>query len=283
MDKNYRAELTGVLGDPVDDNPTGVVEEAAFAALGLNYRYITCRVGINALEDAVKGMRALGARGFNLTMPHKIAVIPYLDDLTEAARLIGAVNTVFVKDGRYIGENTDGKGFVRALRDAGITLAGKTVTMLGAGGAARAICMECALAGAKAFNIINRDAGRGTTLAEAIHLRTKASAAYLPWQGTAPIPQDTDILVNGTCVGLRPHQDDMPAIIYADIHSGMTVCDVVFNPAQTAFLTEAALRGACTVNGLGMLAGQAALNYTLWTGVDAPFDIMKAALKRELE
>jgi shikimate dehydrogenase len=283
MEKNYRAELTGVLGDPVDGNPTGVVEEAAFAALGLNYRYITCRVGIDALEDAVKGMRAIGARGFNLTMPHKIAVIPYLDGLTDAARIIGAVNTVFVRDGLYIGENTDGKGFVRSLRDAGIPLLGKTITMLGAGGAARAICMECALAGAKAFYIINRDARRGTALADAVSAGTKASSNYLPWNRAAEIPPDTDILVNGTPVGLHPHQGDLPDVDYSSIRPGLTVCDVVFNPAETEFLREASLHGACVVNGLGMLASQAALNFALWTGVAAPYDIMKAVLAAEFE
>ena len=115
--KNYRAELVGVFGDPVDDNPTCVLEEAAFAALGLNWRYITCRVSRENLQDAIKGMRAIGMRGVNLTMPLKVDVLKYMDELTEAAKIIGAVNTVAVRSGRLLGENTDGKGFVKSLRD----------------------------------------------------------------------------------------------------------------------------------------------------------------------
>ena len=121
-DKNYRAELVGVFGAPVDGNPTGVLEEAAFKALRLNWRYLTCRVAVEDLEDAMRGMRAVGMRGVNLTMPHKIKVMQYLDEISPAAEIIGAVNTVIAKDGRLIGENTDGKGFVISLRDVHIAL-----------------------------------------------------------------------------------------------------------------------------------------------------------------
>lgn len=133
--KNYRAELTGVFGDPVDDNPTGVVEEAAFQAKGLNYRYLTIKVLPEDLETAMASVRVLGMRGINLTMPHKVKVLTYLDELSEAASIIGAVNTVVHRDGKLYGENTDGKGFVTALKNKGMSLEGKHVTMLGAGGA----------------------------------------------------------------------------------------------------------------------------------------------------
>lgn len=135
MSKNYRAELVGVIGDPVDGNPTGVMEEAGFAALGLNFRYLTIKVLPQDLEDAIRGVRAFHMRGINLTMPHKVQVIPYLDELTEAAGIIGAVNTVINQDGKLIGENTDGKGFMIALKNEGIPVKGTHITMLGAGGA----------------------------------------------------------------------------------------------------------------------------------------------------
>ena len=138
-EKNYRAELVGVFGDPVDGNPTGVVEEAGFAAAGLNWRYLTCKVDVENLEDAIRGLRATGMRGVNLTMPHKIQVIRHLDELSQAARIIGAVNTVANRNGKLIGENTDGKGFVKSVVDEGISLKDKTITILGAGGAAKAI------------------------------------------------------------------------------------------------------------------------------------------------
>ncbi len=282
-DKNYRAELVGVFGDPVDGNPTGVLEEAGFAAAGLDWRYLTCRVAVEDLADAIRGMRAVGMRGVNLTMPHKIEVIQYLDELSEAARIIGAVNTVIARDGRLIGENTDGKGFVRSLTDAGESLTGKVVTILGAGGAAKAIGVECALAGAAAIHIINRNEGRGAELVRTIAENTPARADYLPWRGTAAIPADTDILINATCVGLFPDVDACPDVRYEDIAPGMLVCDVVFNPAMPLFLKKAEARGARVLTGLGMLVNQGALNFELWTGEKAPRDVMYDALKREFE
>ncbi len=282
-DKNYRAELVGVFGDPVDGNPTCVVEEAGFEALHLNWRYLTCRVAVEDLEDAMRGLRAVGMRGVNLTMPHKIEVIKYLDELSPAAKIIGAVNTVVAKNGKLIGENTDGKGFVKSLQDADIALAGKTVTILGAGGAARAIAVECALGGAKKINIVNRNAGRGEELVGVITANTQAEASYFPWNGTVQLPQDTGILINATCVGLFPETDSCPDIDYDGIKPGMPVCDVVFNPVMPVFLKKARERGARVLTGLGMLVNQGALNFELWTGEKAPIEIMTEALRKEFE
>ena len=214
-------------------------------------------------------------------MPHKVDVLPYLDALTPAARIIGAVNTVVNHSGSLLGENTDGKGFVKSLTDEGIDLHGKTVCLLGAGGAARAIGVECALNGAAKIIIINRSAERGTSLRDAIAENTDAQAEYIPWMGTAPIPVQTDILVNGTCVGLFPDVNDCPDIDYATIEKGMIVCDVVFNPMIPVFLQKARQRGARTISGLGMLVNQAALNFEIWTDVKAPRAVMLEALRRE--
>ena len=281
--KNYRAELTGVFGDPVDDNPTGVVEEAAFAAKNLNYRYLTVKVLPEDLGKAMDSVRIFGMKGINLTMPHKIKVLPYLDELSPAAKIIGAVNTVIQKDGKLYGENTDGKGFVTALKNSGETLEGKKVTILGAGGAARAIAVECALNGAVHINIINRSAGKGEGLASLIQSETDSSAQYLTWESSMKIPADTQILINATSIGFSPNVTDKPDIDYSTITNQMCVCDVIFNPVETIFLKTAAANGAKTVTGLGMLVQQAALNFTLWTGVEAPVDVMEEALKREFE
>ena len=280
--KNYRAELTGVFGDPVDDNPTGVMEEAAYAARGLNFRYITMKVTPEGFPDAMRALRALHMRGVNLTMPHKLNVIPWLDELSVAAEVIGAVNTVVVReDGTLFGENTDGKGFVEALLRAGGVLEGKKIVVLGAGGAARAIAVECALAGASRITVVNRDEGRGRELAALVNEKTGAEAEYLPWAGGIDVPGDTDILVNATPVGLAPLDGEMPEINYDTVLPSMTVCDVVFNPADTLFLKEAGKRGAKTVSGLGMLACQGARNFTLWTGEEAPLRIMEEKLREE--
>ena len=279
MKKNYRAELVGVFGDPVDDNPTGVMEEAGFAAQNLNYRYITARVLPEDLEAAFQGAKAMNMRGLNLTMPHKIRIIPLLDELTQAAKIIGAVNTVINRDGVWVGENTDGKGFVRALERAGESLDGKRITILGAGGAARAIAVECALAGAAHITVINRNAGRGTELAELIASATNASSCYLPWTEKIAVPADTEILIQATCVGLG--SGEKPDIDYDSIREGMAVSDVVFNPVMPAFLKEAKARGAKVITGIGMLVQQGAMNFELWTGEPAPVDVMYAALEKE--
>ena len=280
-EKKYRAELVGVFGDPVDGNPTGVVEEAGFAATRLNYRYITCLVKRGDIANAILGMRAMNMRGVNLTMPHKVDVLPYLDEITPAARIIGAVNTVVNRGGHLLGENTDGKGFVKSLTDEGINLHGKTVCLLGAGGAARAIGVECALNGAAKIIIVNRNAERGTALRDAIAENTDAQAEYIPWDGSVPVPEQTDILVNATCVGLFPDVNACPDIDYDTIEKGMIVCDVVFNPAMPVFLQKARQRGARTISGLGMLVNQAALNFEIWTDVKAPREVMLEALRRE--
>ena len=281
--KNYRAELTGVFGDPVDDNPTGVVEEAAFAAKNLNYRYLTIKVLPEDLGKAMDSVKIFDMKGINLTMPHKIKVLPYLDELSPAAEIIGAVNTVIQKEGKLFGENTDGKRFVTALKNSGETLDKKNVTILGAGGAARAIAVECALNGVAHINIINRSIEKGEELASLIQMKTDSSAKYLNWKNNMAIPSDTDILINATSIGFSPNVTDKPDIDYTSITPEMCVCDVIFNPAETIFLKSAAENGAKTITGLGMLVQQAALNFTLWTGVEAPVDVMEDALKKEFE
>lgn len=281
MSKNYRAELVGVFGDPVDENPTGVMEEAAFEAAGLPFRYLTIRVRREDLAAAIQGMRAMNMRGINLTIPHKIAVIPYLDEMTQAAEIIGAVNTVINEKGRLIGENTDGKGMLQSFSENGCEVKGKHLVILGAGGAARAIAVEAALAGAKKVTVINRTAERGQELAEMIARRTGVPTVFLPWTPGISIPQDADILVNGTSIGLYPDVDSRPDINYDSISPRIVVSDVVFNDPNTRFLQAAEKRGAKTINGLGMLANQGAVNFKLWTGVDAPIRLMEQVLKSE--
>jgi len=279
--KNYRAQIVGVFGDPVDENPTGVMEEAAFAAKGVDFRYLTLLVCPKDLPAAMQAVRALNFRGINLTIPHKVAAVAHMDTLSEAAAIIGAINVVVNENGQLFGDNTDGKGFLSSLADVGIQVAGKTITVLGAGGASRAICVECALAGARVIRVANRNEERGRVLVSLLNQKTKTQAEYLPWDGVLPIPADTDILVNATSVGLAPHVDQRPEIDYWGIADGMVVCDVVFNDPNSLFLQAAAERGALTVNGLGMLAQQGALNFAMWTGEKAPLSVMEEVLRRE--
>jgi shikimate dehydrogenase len=279
--RNYRAELTGLFGNPVDENPTGVMEEAAYDAKGLNFRYITIKIEKENLGAAVKGARAFGMRGFNLTIPHKVAVIKHLDKLTKAAEIIGAVNSVVNDGGKLTGENTDGKGYLISLEKANVDVKGKYVTVLGAGGAGRAIAVESALAGASRITIVNRDPGRGKELVKLINGKTKAKADYLPWTTAVAIPARTEILANATSVGLYPNIGEKPDINYDEINSSMVVSDVIFNDPNSLFLAEAKKRRAKIINGLGMLVNQGALNFKLWTGIDAPIQVMEAVLKKE--
>ncbi len=280
---NYKAELVGVLGDPVAENPTGVMQEAAFRATGLNWRYLTIQVKPDDLADAIKGVRAFGMRGINLTIPHKVEVIQYLDEIAPDAQKIGAVNTVRRVGDHLIGENTDGKGFLRGLQvDAHFDPAGKRVVILGAGGAARAISTELALAGAAELLIVNRTKQRGEDMVNDVRYRTGAAISYIPWKETYVVPPEVDLLVNATSIGLYPHVDDMPDVNLERAKPDLLVCDVVFNPVETRLLRAARERGLPTLDGLSMLVYQGVIGFELWTGRDAPEAVMKAALKEAL-
>ncbi len=277
--KNYLSELVGVFGYPVAENPTIVMQEAAFRAKNLDWRYLTIEVRPEDLADALRGLRAMNMRGINLTIPHKVAVLDLLDEVAPDAALIEAVNTVRRDGDRLIGENTDGKGFLRSLRDdVGIDPERKNVVILGAGGAARAISVELALAGAGEITIVNRTAGHGEALAEHLNAKTDARATFSRWQADYAVAQETDLLINATSIGLFPDIDARPAIDYESILDGMLVCDVIPNPPQTPFLQEAKRRGAQTLDGLGMLVYQGAIGFSMWTGVEAPVEVMHQAL-----
>ena len=277
---SYQAKLVGVFGCPVAENPTIVMQEAAFRALGLHWRYLNIEVRAEQLADAMRGLRAFNMAGINLTIPHKVAVIPYLDGLSAEAALIGAVNTVVREGERLIGHNTDGKGFVRSVQeDAGIHPSGQRVVFLGAGGAARAMAVEMALAGAASITIVNRTADRGQPLVDLLRRQTPAQAEFALWDGLFTVPTETDILVNATSIGLFPRVEDAPAVAMDSIRPGLLVCDVIPNPPKTAFLAAAAARGARTLDGLGMLVNQGAIAFRLWTGRDAPLAVMRQALE----
>ena len=277
---NYKAELVGVFGHPVAENPTMVMQEAAFQALHLNWRYLTIEVLPADLPAAMQGMRAFNMRGINLTIPHKVTVLKYLDEVKPDAALIGAVNTVVRVGDMLVGENTDGKGFMRALRqDAKVYPKGRQVVVLGAGGAARSITVELALAGASRLTVVNRSAERGRALTGLLQTKTPVKAAYIQWDGTFSIPPETDILVNATSVGLPPLSSAKPDINYGSIRPGMLVCDVIPAPV-TPFLQEAQAHGAQSVDGLGMLVYQGAIGFKLWTGLEAPVEAMYRALSQ---
>ena len=250
--------------------------EAGFRSTGLNWRYQLFRVPACDLQDGLDGIRALGFSGLNLTIPHKITAVSYMEGLSESAALIGAINTILVKEGKLYGENTDGKGFVIGLRENGISLAGKRLVILGAGGAARAISVECALAGAVHLTIINRTEEKGRELAALITENTSCTAESIKWVEKVSIPA-CDILVNATNIGLYPDKS-LPDIDYDTINQNMVVQDIITNPAYTPFLQKAGERGAHILDGQSMLIYQGALAVELWTGRKPDPEAMRKAL-----
>ncbi|HEY2015918.1 MAG TPA: shikimate dehydrogenase [Bryobacteraceae bacterium] len=283
MPANFKAELVGCFGRPVAENPTGAMQEAAFQALGLNWRYLTVEVPPEKLRDAILGLRAFGMRGVNLTIPHKVSVMEHLDEIAPDAAAIGAVNTVRRDGERLIGENTDGKGFLRGVRmDVGVDPAGKRVVVLGAGGAARAIVTELALAGAADVLVVNRSTARGEPMVADLASKTKARIRFEPWQGVYRVPHDIDMLVNATSIGLFPDVDAMPPVDLSAAGPGMLVSDVVFNPPETRLIRAARERGLAVLDGLAMLVYQGVIGFELWTGRKAPESVMKDALRKAL-
>ena len=275
---NYKADLVGVFGHPVAENPTVVMHEAAYDHLAMNWRYLTIEVLPEDLGSAMTGLRAMNMRGINLTIPHKVEVLQHLDRLSEAARLMGAVNTVVNEGGTLLGENTDGKGFMRALTDdAGVDPSGATVVVFGAGGAARAITVELALAGAKEITIVNRSPERGEALVDLLNQDTPVAATYERWNGAYQIAEETNVVINATSIGLFPKIDERPDIDYTKLTADMTVCDVIHSPG-TPFLRRARQQGSQTLDGVGMLVYQGAIGFKLWTGQEAPVDVMYRAL-----
>jgi shikimate dehydrogenase len=280
---NFLWQLTGSLSKPAADNPTVEMIEAAYRHHGLEWRYVNFEVDADDLADAVRGIRALGFAGFNCSMPHKVAVIEHLDGLGESAAIIGAVNCVVRRDGKFIGENTDGKGFVASLREK-IEPAGKNVVMFGAGGAARAIAVETALAGVAQIIVVNRSETRGRELAALINDKTPAQAEFVPWRGDYDVPAGTDVLVNATSIGMHPDVDARLQLTLETLRPpGMVVADVIANPLETHLIRDAAQRGCTVLDGLGMLVNQGVISIKYWTGVDADSGVMRATIREIFE
>lgn len=275
---NFRSELTGSFSQPCAENPTVAMVEAAYRHHGLDWRYINAEVSPADLGDAVRGARAMGWMGFNCSIPHKVAVIEHLDGLGESAAIIGAVNCAVRRDGQFIGENTDGKGFVESLREV-VDPSGKHLVMIGAGGAARAIGVEVSLAGADRVTVVNRSAARGEEVAALLDAQTPADAELVLLDGEYAVPEDADIVVNATSIGLFPDVDARVPVDPGSLRAGVVVADVIPNPPRTRFIEEAEARGCKVLDGLGMLVNQGVIGIKYWTGLDVDPSVMRAKLE----
>jgi len=275
-------QLTGLFGYPIAHTASPPMHNAGFEALDIPWVYVPLEVRPDRLGEAVRGVVALGFRGVNVTIPHKQAVVEFLDELSDEADLIGAVNTVRIAgDGTCKKFNTDGRGFVRSLRtEAGLEPAGKTFFVIGAGGAGRAIATQLALDGAARLSLCDTDAPRAEALAERIAQRTSSkSVELIPHENTAirDAVARADVFVDATPLGM--HQGDATSIPLDALRPGMLVVDLVYNPPETPLLAGAKARGCMTLGGLGMLLFQGVEAFELWTGREAPVEVMRRALR----
>jgi shikimate dehydrogenase len=276
--RSFQSDVLTLFGQPVAENPTVVMIEAAFRALGLDWRYLTLEVARADLPDAVRGMRALGVRGGNCTLPHKVAVVPLLDELSPTAKTIGAVNCIVRKGNRLLGENTDGKGFLQSVQEV-TPVEGKKAVLLGAGGAARAIGVELLIAGAAAVTVVNRSRTRGQELIAILNRVAPGKVTFTPWQGDYRVPPDTHFVINATSIGLYPDKEARVPLNVETLQPSMLVCDVIPNPPRSRFIRDAEARGCRALDGLGMLVNQGVIGIRLWTGRDPDPAVMRHALE----
>lgn len=269
-----KTKVCGVIGDPVEHTMSPVMHNAAFKKLGMDYRYLPFRVSKEELGRTIADMRALNIRGLNVTIPHKVAVIPFLDKLDPLAKEIGAVNTIVNDDGVLTGYNTDATGFLQALLDNGVEPEGKRVVILGAGGASRAISFILAEKGARLV-ILNRRLNRAKELARSVSRSSKDIAALkLDEANLAKAMEGAEVLVNATSVGMSPGTGETPLPARL-LKPGLVVFDIVYNPVRTRLLREAEAAGARTISGIDMLVWQGAMAFEKWTGRKAPLELMK--------
>ena len=279
--------IVALFGQPVAGNPTQYMLEKAFAQAGLDWRYLTLEVAPENLADAFRGFRAMGFRGANLTIPHKVAAIPLLDELSDAARRIGAVNCVTRVGDKLRGENADGKGFLRSLKEI-VDPAGKQIVILGAGGAARAIAVEIGLNKPAKITLVNRTPDRAGPLVDLIQQELGVPAEFVPWQGEYEIPAQADVVVNATSIGMGNASGNpagVPArvpVSFAQAKPELVAADVIFSPANTRFLQTARDHGCRTLDGLGMLVNQGVICFEIWTGLTPDAALMREALEEFL-
>jgi len=258
------------------------MHNAAFEDLNLDFVYIALRVRREQLRDAIAGLKSLGVHGLNVTMPHKTAVIKHLDEIDSTARSIGAVNTILNSEGRLIGYITDGIGAINALKEKGVSLTGKKMLLLGAGGAARAIAFHAAKE-VEELRILNRTPQKAKELAEATHknLDKKISGDSLSYELLKTELEDTHILVNATSVGMHPDVDQ--SLVDPNwLRPGLDVMDIIYSPLETKLAKDAKSMGANVVGGIDMLVYQGAASFEIWTERPAPVKVMKKAVLAQL-
>lgn len=283
-----KTSLTGLLGSPVAHSISPLMHNFSFQHMGIDWVYLCFDVKEEGLEDAVKGLRTLQVKGFNLTMPDKNRILEYLDELSPAARLIGAVNTVENKEGHLIGHNTDGIGFMRSVEEQGIQMKDKSMTLLGMGGAATAICAQAALDGVEAIHIFAREGSshrqRMETLISELGKVTDCKIEIQDIgnkQKLGEAIRESKLLVNATSVGMAPHTEECLIPDASFLHQNLAVADIIYNPWKTKLLTMAEKVGCTAFNGYSMLLWQGAEAFHIWTGQEMPVALVREYLQKQ--
>ena len=272
--------IVGLIGHPVEHSFSPPMHNAAFEALGMDYAYVAFDVDPSDLKSAIDGAKSLNIKGFNVTIPHKIQVMDYLDEIDEVAGLIGAVNTIDFKEMK--GYNTDGIGAIKAIEEV-TSVKDKNVVIAGAGGASRAISFYIAKYGAGSLTILNRNVEKAQNLADdVLNSGLIGSVRSGSVSDINDCLNDADILIDTTPVGMHPHINDEPIALAEDMHEDLVVFDAVYNPNETVLLKEAIEAGAKPVYGIKMLRYQGAESFEIWTGKKAPIDVMEEALRKTL-
>ncbi|WCN38699.1 shikimate dehydrogenase [Aneurinibacillus uraniidurans] len=273
---NSQTVIMGLLGHPVSHSLSPLMHNRAFDVLGLNMRYAAFDVEPARIGEAVASIRALGLRGVNVTIPHKVGVMEHLDEIDEEARFIGAVNTIVNENGRLIGYNTDGRGYVRSLvEETGVVLAEQSALMLGAGGAARGVAFALLASGLPKLIIANRTREKADSLVRDLgRIYPQAQLTAICTEEVDACVADVTLLIQTTSIGMHPHIDVSP-LDAKYLHDGLLVSDLIYNPLDTKLLRDAAYVGARTHRGVGMFIYQGALSFEYWTKQQAPAQEMR--------
>ncbi len=283
---NGETRIVGVIGWPVRHSLSPPMHNAAFAALGLNWAYVPFAVRPEYVGAAMEAIRALDLAGLNVTIPHKPAVLPFLDELGPEVQALQAANTIIHREGRLIGRNTDGEGFLRSLGEIGGHPQGRIVALIGAGGSARAVGLAVCQAGAARLRIVNRTVEKAEALAALLQNLAPScdvAAIGLHSEKAQQAVWEADIVIDSTSVGMYPHTHEPPVVPEEWLHEGQIVCDLTYNPRLTTLLKAAQKKNARTLDGTGMLIHQGAIAFEYWTGKPAPVEVMRQALLAALE
>lgn len=286
MHINGKTRIYGIIGHPVTHTFSPKMQNAAFEAMGINAVYLPFEVHPSRLKEAVDGIRYLSIHGSNCTIPHKEAVLAYLDAVDPLARKIGAVNTIVSTEGKLKGYNTDGAGFIRSLEETGFSCGGKKVVILGSGGSAKGIAFSLAESGVSEITLLSRNMDKGLALISSLkehYSGGEFNLHSLPLEGVEELLKSADLLVNTTPVGMVPHQDQSPMESLKGLSSRALVADIIYAPRKTKLLQMAEERGLKGINGLGMLLHQGAIAFELWTGEKAPVEVMRRVLLEQIQ